>query len=71
MDGELQLKNRSPYYKQVQTQSFVADAEYCDFILWTLKDRDLLRVAPDPQLWSALLKKSQQFFECVCVYLNL
>ncbi|KAK9962094.1 hypothetical protein ABG768_019065 [Culter alburnus] len=67
VDGELQLKKSSPYYKQVQTQIFVADAEYCDFILWTLKDCAVLRVAPDPQLWNAVLKKAQEFFEFVCL----
>lgn len=67
VDGELQLKKDHPYYKQVQMQIFVTDAEYCDFVVWTLKDCVVLRVAPDPQLWSALLKKAQQFFECVCL----
>lgn len=67
MSGELKLKEGSPYYKQVQTQIFVADAEYCDFILWTLKDCTVLRVAPDPQLWNNVLKKAQQFFEFVCL----
>lgn len=65
VDGELQLKKTSPYYKQVQTQIFVADVEYCDFVLWTLKDCVVLRVAPDPLLWNALLEKAQQFFELV------
>lgn len=67
VSGELKLKEGSPYYKQVQTQIFVADAEYCDFILWTLKDCTVLRVAPDPQLWNNVLKKAQQFFEFVCL----
>uniref|UniRef100_A0A3Q2FXY2 YqaJ viral recombinase domain-containing protein n=1 Tax=Cyprinodon variegatus TaxID=28743 RepID=A0A3Q2FXY2_CYPVA len=67
VDGKLQLKKEHPYYKQVQTQIFVANAAYSDFVVWTLKEIVVLRVAPDPKLWNALLGKAQQFFERVCL----
>lgn len=61
LNGELQLKNFHPFHKQILTQIFVAYAEYCDFVLWTLKDFTVLHVTPDPQLRISLLKKAQQF----------
>uniref|UniRef100_A0A672J7X2 YqaJ viral recombinase domain-containing protein n=1 Tax=Salarias fasciatus TaxID=181472 RepID=A0A672J7X2_SALFA len=61
-EGEIRLKPEHPYYKQVQTQIFVTETEYCDFIVWTKKDFAVVRVAPDAELWAALLEKAEQFF---------
>ncbi|XP_035981353.1 uncharacterized protein LOC118556891 [Fundulus heteroclitus] len=64
-EGEMRLKPQHPYYKQVQTQIFVTETEYCDFVMWTKKDLAVIRVAPDLELWTAILEKAKQFFVCV------
>ena len=35
-DG-LRLKRKHPYYYQIQTQIFVSEKEYADFVVWTKK----------------------------------
>uniref|UniRef100_A0A672I0X1 YqaJ viral recombinase domain-containing protein n=1 Tax=Salarias fasciatus TaxID=181472 RepID=A0A672I0X1_SALFA len=51
VDGEIQLKQGHPYFTQVQTQIFVTDSKYCDFIVWTPKDCAILRILPNPDFW--------------------
>lgn len=70
----LELKKGHKYYTQVQTQIFVTNSTYCDFVLWTLKDLVVLRVMPDVTFWESCLKKAQEFFhkvslpELICGY---
>uniref|UniRef100_A0A667WH11 YqaJ viral recombinase domain-containing protein n=1 Tax=Myripristis murdjan TaxID=586833 RepID=A0A667WH11_9TELE len=65
VDGELNLKQGHPYYTQVQTQIFVTDSKYCDFVVWTLKDCAFLHILPNPEFWRAHLQKAQPFFTAV------
>lgn len=44
VDGQVHLKKNHQYYSQVQTQLFVTDSAYCDFVVWTLKDCVILRI---------------------------
>ncbi|KAI2644138.1 Alkaline nuclease [Labeo rohita] len=55
-DGKLQLKQTHKYYSQVQTQMFVTDSEFCDFVVLTAKDCTVVRVLPDADYWMTLLK---------------
>lgn len=68
VSGELQLKVGSLYYKQVQTHIFVADAEYCDFILWTLKDCTVLHLTHSSGIM--FLQRHSNVLS-LCVSLNL
>ena len=43
----LQLKQTHPYYYQVQSQIFLCDKEYADFVVFTEKEVNIERVAPD------------------------
>lgn len=62
VDGQVHLKKNHQYYTQVQTQLFVTESAYCDFVVWTLKDCVILRIAPDKTFWNARLQKAQDFF---------
>lgn len=62
VDGQVHLKKDHQYYTQVQTQLFVTESSYCDFVVWTLKDTVILCIAPDNAFWNARLKKAQDFF---------
>ena len=62
VDGQVHLKKNHQYYTQVQTQLFVTESAYCDFVVWTLKDCVFLRIAPDKTFWNARLQKAQDFF---------
>ncbi|KAK0146667.1 hypothetical protein N1851_014006 [Merluccius polli] len=43
VDGQVHLKKNHQYYTQVQTQLFVTESAYYDFVVWTLKDCVILR----------------------------
>lgn len=62
VDGQVHLKKNHQYYSQVQTQLFVTNSAYCDFVVWTLKDCVILRITPDTFFWKARLQKAQEFF---------
>lgn len=63
VDGQVHLRKDHQYYSQVQTQIFVTDSAYCDFVVWTLKDCVVLRITPDTEFWKARLQKAQEFFK--------
>ena len=44
-------------------QLFITDADYCDFIVWTLKDIYIQRLFPDNILWTDALAKATNFFK--------
>ena len=61
VDGELNLKKGHPYYTQVQTQIFVTDSKYCDFVVWTLKDCAILRILPNPSFGGHTYRRPNSF----------
>lgn len=61
-EGRLELKKTHKYYKQVQTQIFVTESQFCDFVVWTTKSLVTVRVMPDVELWEILLPTAQNFF---------
>ena len=62
-DTTLTLKKKHAYYYQVQMQLLITDADYCDFIVWTLKDIYIQRLFPDNILWTDALAKATNFFK--------
>ncbi|XP_028297385.1 uncharacterized protein LOC114459273 [Gouania willdenowi] len=62
VNGQVHLKKNHQYYTQVQTQLFVTESSYCDFVVWTLMDTVILRIAPDTAFWKARLQKAQDYF---------
>ncbi|XP_076125445.1 uncharacterized protein LOC143104968 isoform X2 [Alosa pseudoharengus] len=61
-EGRMELKQTHKYYKQVQTQIFVTESQFCDFVVWTTKSLATVRVMPDVELWETLLPTAQTFF---------
>ena len=53
------------YYFQVQTQIFVCQKEYCDFVVWTEQDMHIERFEPNEDLWEKIRDKSEKFFKQV------
>ena len=47
MVNGLQLKQTHLYYYQVQSQIFLCDEEYADFVVFTEKEVNIERVASD------------------------
>ncbi len=74
VDNRFELKQGHRYYSQVQTQMFVTESAYCDFVVWTQRDLVVVRVLPDVRFWETCLQKAQEFFlkvslpELVCCH---
>ncbi|KAL7388224.1 hypothetical protein ABVT39_009441 [Epinephelus coioides] len=60
--NKFQLKRGHRYYTPVQTQIFVTESTYCDFVVWTQRDLTVVRVMPDVKFWESCLQKAQEFF---------
>ena len=56
------LKRSHDYYFQVMGQLAVTGANYCHFLVWTLKDRHLEKISFDAELWKTMLKKLKDFY---------
>ena len=63
----MHLKTSHPYYSQVQTQMFVTERMYCDFVVWTKRDCVILPIFQDRAFWEPRLQKAQEFFTKVCL----
>lgn len=59
------LKKTHAYYYQVQMQMFITGTDYCDFIVWTLKDIFIQRILPDNTLCTNAITKGTHFFKNV------
>ncbi len=40
-------------------------AQFCDFVVWAEKDCAVVRVLPDADYWTTLLKRAEEFFHIV------
>ena len=60
--GDLHIDKHHPYYYQIQSQVFLTEANYCDFVVWTTKDLHIERIYPDASFWNALVMKATSFF---------
>ena len=56
---KIKLKTTQQYYKQVQMQIFVTNADFCDFVMWTTKDMFVQRSEPDFDFWQEMVPKMQ------------
>ena len=57
----LQLKQTHPYHYQVQSQIFLCDTEYADFVVFTEKEVNIERVTPDEGKWNEISEKAANF----------
>ncbi|XP_046550827.1 uncharacterized protein LOC124260546 [Haliotis rubra] len=58
----LKLKENHPYYFQVQGQMAIAQREWCDFVVWTLKGISIQRIAFDKLKWEEMFQKLKRFY---------
>ena len=63
----INLKKTHSYYTQVQTQMFVCNTQYADFVLWTLKTDVFIRVTRDNFFISQMLDRLQLFWHSHCL----
>lgn len=59
----IHLDKGHSYYYQVQSQIFICEVDYCDFVLWTTKDIYVERVLRDKIFWNNVLTKALAFFK--------
>ena len=64
-DGCLKLSKTHSYYYQVQTQIFICDKDFADFVVWTEKVLHIERVSPDESFWSEKSKRVCDLFHQV------
>lgn len=65
VDGAMKLREHHPYYYQIQMQMFVCKVNYCDFVLWTLKDFIAIRVHKDAQFCTKMVKRCEEYFKLI------
>ena len=64
-DG-IHLHQKHNYHYQVQGQMAVLGVEWCDFVVWTLKDFTVERISFDPEFW-----KNQCLPQLLSFYTNV
>lgn len=68
-DGKLHLDHNHAYYYQVQTQLYVCNVDYCDFIVCTFSSKDGLyveRITKDNTFWNECVQKAELLFhKCI------
>ena len=61
--GKIQLRKSHQYYYQIQTQVFVCNVDYCDFVIWTEEGLLHDRMEPDHALWDEICERATGFFK--------
>ena len=62
-DGKLQLKRKHQYYYQIQTQLFVTQMLWCDFVVWSLSEGILVeRINYDEEFSKQMVSKARTFY---------
>ncbi|XP_064463712.1 uncharacterized protein LOC135374721 [Ornithodoros turicata] len=64
-DGVIHLSENHSHYYQVQLQMLVCKAKYCDYVVWTLEEAFVDRIAVNEQFCLSMLDKCSLFFERV------
>lgn len=62
-DGTKSLMEKHQYFYQVQTQIFICEKEYCDFVVWTEKEVHIERIEPHTELWNSISDKAKTFHQ--------
>ncbi|MCG7868599.1 MAG: YqaJ viral recombinase family protein [Candidatus Thiodiazotropha taylori] len=61
VDGKISIKEKHPYYSQVQMQMGVTGLKFCDFVVWSSKETFVTRIKFDEKFWSAMKEKLIEF----------
>ena len=65
VDGKHHLKKTHAYYHQVQAQMKLCKTLYCDFVVWSERDKTIERILPDQEFIGSAMNKSMEFFKYV------
>ncbi|KAL1439196.1 hypothetical protein MTO96_047412 [Rhipicephalus appendiculatus] len=68
--GALELRTAHRYFYQVQTQMYVWQRQYCDFVIWNKDDISIQRIAADQAFLAPHLDAAENFF-CRVLLLEL
>ncbi|XP_060594190.1 uncharacterized protein LOC132748587 [Ruditapes philippinarum] len=60
--SEGKLKENHRYFYQVQTQLIVTEREFCDFVVWSEQDIDVIRIELNENTETEIITKSKEFF---------
>ena len=62
--NEYHLKKNNIYYYQVQGQMHVTQRTWCDFVVWTPRDSEMVieRIEYKPEFWGEMYLKLQTFY---------
>ena len=63
VDGTCQLSRNHSYYYQVQTQIFVCDEQFADFVVWSQKDIHIERVYRNEDFWATITTQAHCLFQ--------
>lgn len=64
-DNKLCLDSKHSYYYQIQMQMALCGYNYCDFIIWTRNDIEILRIPFNDEFWYVKSSIAKQFCEKV------
>ena len=56
------LSRTHQYFYQIQTQIFICEKEFCDFVLWTNNSIHMERILPDTDFWQTICETASDFF---------
>ncbi|CAL1536016.1 unnamed protein product [Lymnaea stagnalis] len=59
---EFALKKGHKFYYTVQGQLMLTGASFCDFVVYTTRDMEIIRIKPDRQVQKRLLPKLVEFY---------
>ena len=59
--GQYALKKKHVYWHQIQGEMFFSHRKFCYFIIWTMKDVVVIKIARD-ETWSENIPKLVQFY---------
>ena len=62
-NGELQLSRKHAYYNQVQTQIYVCNKDFSDFVVWSQQDIHIERILPNCEFWDSISTAESAFFQ--------
>ncbi|KAH9382098.1 hypothetical protein HPB48_022030 [Haemaphysalis longicornis] len=64
-EGSLELKVTHRYFSQVQTQMYVCEVKYADFVLWNEREINIQRIEQDCNFILPLVDTARTFFQNV------
>ena len=60
-EGQLLLKEDHPHYYQCQSQIFLSNSSFCDFVVWTEVDSVIIRIQSNEPFWNLRCLEASTF----------